>query len=222
MSNNGKPTAANELILWDGTKFYSGKVTNSNIDTSATIDGSKITQSTSSDYGTILLTNDLSGSASLPTVVKINGNAVKLETLTSSQDGYVLTWNNSDGYWEAQVSSGGTLAGDAVGPAGSNTVQKIRNNTVAAGTPLDGYTLVWNALTSQWTPKNLGGYITVTNSNISATGVALQAGSISSSSSTLTLSSSSGNGRFAPGDVGKTIQIVAAGTIGADLYTTIA
>lgn len=37
------------------------------------------------------------------TVVAIQGNNVQSGTLGASQDGYVLTWTNTDGYWEAKA-----------------------------------------------------------------------------------------------------------------------
>jgi len=39
-------------------------------------------------------------------VIAIQGNSVVAETLTSSQDGYVLTWDNTDGYIAAKPSVG--------------------------------------------------------------------------------------------------------------------
>lgn len=45
---------------------------------------------------------DLSGLYPGPTVVAIQGNAVHSGILTSIDDGYVLTWDNTDGYWLAK------------------------------------------------------------------------------------------------------------------------
>ena len=39
------------------------------------------------------MTSDING-----TVVAIQGNPVVEETLGANQDGYVLTWDNADGY----------------------------------------------------------------------------------------------------------------------------
>jgi hypothetical protein len=58
-------------------------------------------------FGEVLLTTpnatgDLSGVYPNPTVAKIKGNAVATQTLGASQDGYQLTWSNTDGYWLAK------------------------------------------------------------------------------------------------------------------------
>jgi hypothetical protein len=45
---------------------------------------------------------DISGTTVSATVAKIQDNPVSLGSLGSSQDGYVLTWNNTDGYIVAQ------------------------------------------------------------------------------------------------------------------------
>jgi hypothetical protein len=96
---------------------------------------------------------DLSGSYPSPTVAKIQGNSVASGTLTSTQDGYVLTWNHTSG-WEAEpvVTGSTTLSGDVTGTTTSNTVTKIQGNSVASGTLTsiqDGYVLTWNH-TSGW------------------------------------------------------------------------
>lgn len=52
---------------------------------------------------------DLSGMATSQTVIALQGNAVKSGALSTPQDGYVLTWINSDSEWEArptQISTG--------------------------------------------------------------------------------------------------------------------
>jgi len=61
-------------------------------------------------FGEVLLTTpnasgDLSGVYPNPTVAKIKGNAVATQTLGAAQDGYQLTWSNTDGYWKAKVAS---------------------------------------------------------------------------------------------------------------------
>ena len=52
---------------------------------------------------------DLSGSSSSQTVIKIQGNAVDSTTLGSAQDGYLMQWDNADGYWHAVSQSAITM-----------------------------------------------------------------------------------------------------------------
>ncbi len=73
---------------------------------------------------------DLSGTSSSQTVVKINGNAVSAQILGASTDGYVLTWSNADGYYNAKPAGSITLAGDVTGASTSNTVSKINGTTI--------------------------------------------------------------------------------------------
>ncbi len=55
--------------------------------------------------GIVQLTNDLGGTASVPTVTGLQGNPVDATTTTS---GYVLTWNSSANKWQPAAASGGS------------------------------------------------------------------------------------------------------------------
>jgi hypothetical protein len=48
-----------------------------------------------------ILGGDVTGSLGSNTVVALRGNPVHPQTFNSSFDGYVLTWDNTDGYWKA-------------------------------------------------------------------------------------------------------------------------
>lgn len=57
---------------------------------------------------------DLSGSVQNATVIRVQGNSVQSQSLGSSQDGYVFTWNNAGPSWHAAplpVSGNTTYAG---------------------------------------------------------------------------------------------------------------
>lgn len=86
------------------------------------------------------------------TVKKINGVSVAQQSLGAGDDGYVLTWSNSDGYYKAKPSSGGsfTAGGDLSGSSSSQTVIALRGVSVSATTPTSGQYLVHDG--SAWTP----------------------------------------------------------------------
>ena len=97
---------------------------------------------------------DLSGLYPDPTVVAIQGNPVQSGSLTSLDDGYVLTWKNSADQWQAlPATSGGSLAGDVTGPLGSNTVVALQGHPVHSqtlGPSFDGYVLTWDNTDGYW------------------------------------------------------------------------
>lgn len=102
------------------------------------------------------------------TVVALQGNAVKAQTLGAGQDQYVLTWNNSTTNWQALPNSGGSgitqLTGDVTAGPGSGsqaaTVVKINGTSVPA-TPTANQVLVASSgTTATWA--------TIVDANVSA------------------------------------------------------
>jgi hypothetical protein len=65
-------------------------------------------------------------------------------------EGYVQSWNNTTGRWEAVA-----IGGDVTGSPASLTVVKIQNRAVASTAPTDGYVLAWDNGNSQWKPSQL-------------------------------------------------------------------
>lgn len=51
----------------------------------------------------VQLGGDLTGTTNNATVVRLQNNPVQSGLLGATQDGYVLTWVNADGYWEAKL-----------------------------------------------------------------------------------------------------------------------
>ncbi len=74
------------------------------------------------------LAGDVTGPIGSNTVVKLRGKSLdtSLASLGSAQDGYVLTWQNTAGDWQAlPTDTGVVLAGDVTGPANSNIISNI-------------------------------------------------------------------------------------------------
>lgn len=79
-----------------------------------------------------------------------------MNTVGAIQDGYHVTWNNIDGYWEAQTGfiPGRDLLGFS-GPYGrtAQTVIGLQGNPISGVAPGDGYTWVWQASDNRWEPQ---------------------------------------------------------------------
>ena len=115
------------------------------------------------------ISGDVTASIGTPgdlTVVALQGNPVDSTHLTSTQDGYVATWNNTSGHitFESPASSlVVTLTGDVNGPSNANVVDKINGTSVPAN-PADATVLVsqgsnvsqWHALSQDATMTDQG------------------------------------------------------------------
>lgn len=81
-------------------------------------------------------------------------------TVSSDQpnDGYVLVWNNTDGYWEPTPPSsiGVQLSGDLSGSSSSVTVVGLQGYSIASVPPSDGYVLGWVSANNRWEPVQGG------------------------------------------------------------------
>lgn len=119
---------------------------------------------------------DLSGTTASQTVIGIQGNPVQSGVLGIANDGYVLTWVNSAGMWEAKPTTFEVvdIFGDVIGTTAASTVVKIRGNPVSAVVPTAGQFLIENstATGSAWT--SLSGDVSNsagTPGNITVTGI---------------------------------------------------
>lgn len=100
------------------------------------------------------LIGDVSGTTEDATVVAIQGNSINSETLSLSQDGYVLTWDGLDGYWVAKPSTGKAVCGVyCTSSQYINTTTKITNWTIKFDT-----TLSFNTTNSNYIIPSTGYY----------------------------------------------------------------
>ena len=108
---------------------------------------------------------DLSGTYPSPTLAKLQTKTLStsLASIGADHDGYVLTWDNTDGYWYAKASSGGssfTAGGDLTGSSSSQTLSKLQTKTLSTslasvGSAQDGYALTWSNSDGYWYAKKI-------------------------------------------------------------------
>lgn len=96
---------------------------------------------------------DLSGTYLSQTVIGLRGKVLSssLAAIGAIQDGYHLTWDQTDGYWRAET--GFLAGGDLSGTRTSQTVIRLQGKNLSAVAPVDGYALVWVAADNQWEPQ---------------------------------------------------------------------
>ena len=97
---------------------------------------------------------------------------------TPPDDGYVLAWNQADGYWEPKSPSavGVQLSGDLSGSSSSVTVVGLQGHSVSSTAPTDGYVLTWDGQGNSWQPKKTGsislsGDLSGTSTNVTVSGI---------------------------------------------------
>jgi len=91
---------------------------------------------------------DLSGGYYSQTVIGLQDRPL---VATMPLDGYHVTWNDTDGYWEPQI--GFHAYRDLSGTKIDQTVIGIQGNPVSSATPIDGYVLSYRSGT--WHPTRL-------------------------------------------------------------------
>lgn len=106
--------------------------------------------------GSINLFGDVTGIANSNHVVKINGNAVSGTVLGPSQNGYVLTWVDGAGQYQAQPAAiSFTAGGDLSGTNTLQTVIGLQGISVSNTVPTSNQVLEYNSGTLKWTPATL-------------------------------------------------------------------
>lgn len=106
---------------------------------------------------------DLTGTHLFQTVIGLYNKPLRatMATVGATQDGYHITWNNVDGYWEAQT---GFIPGRDLaifsGPYGrtAQTVVGLQNRNLSSALPggstsSDGDGLAWDPSVNQWQPR---------------------------------------------------------------------
>jgi len=100
--------------------------------------------------GTFSLGGDLAGTSGSQTVIGLQTYPV---SSTAPTDGYLLTWDNIDGYWHPAPAPVGFSAGtDLSGTETNQTVIGIQNIPVNATVPSDGYLLTYDLADGYWHP----------------------------------------------------------------------
>jgi len=91
---------------------------------------------------------DLSGGYYSQTVIGLQDRPL---VSTMPVDGYHVTWNDTDGYWEPQI--GFYAHGDLSGTKIDQTVIGIQGQPISPINPVDGYSLIYR--TDTWHPTRL-------------------------------------------------------------------
>lgn len=123
---------------------------------------------------------DLSGTYLSQTVIGLRGKILhsSLATIGALQDGYVLTWDQADGYWVPRASGIlliGTAGGDLFGTYPNPTVIKINGTSVPSTPNVNQLIVSTSGTTAMWT-QIYDGYI-ASAANIAGTKIAPNFGS---------------------------------------------
>lgn len=148
----------------------------------------------------IVFAGDLSGTHISQIVMGLQGRAVSSAAPT---DGYVLTWDQADGYWHPAIlpssSPIGTAGGDLSGTYPNPLVAKLQGRAVSSAAPNDGDILTYITADLRWEPKPL--------STLTPTGPA--GGDLTGTYPNPTVISLSGSGTNPDTGVGTIVQSVA-------------
>jgi hypothetical protein len=147
---NASAPSTNQVLAYSGSAWVP-----------ATVTSSTVNDATTSSKGIIELSGDLGGTASSPSVLKINGVSITGTPTTSqaiiSTGGTTAAWGNIPGASNATTSVPGLvqLDGDLGGTALSPSVTKV-NGVSVTGTPVMGQAIIaTNASAAAW--SNLPG-----------------------------------------------------------------
>lgn len=173
--SSSSPTTGNTLS-WNGANWVGASLNlagGANYVT-GTLPSANMPSATNSALGAIELNTDLGGTATAPSVVRINGTNVPAGGALTTGNVLQVSAANSVSYGAVNLAGGAsyvtgflpignqasqTMSGDVTGTTASNTVAKIEGNSVTAGGVSKGQFLVGSA-SNTWAPTSISGDIT--------------------------------------------------------------
>ncbi|MBW8323795.1 MAG: hypothetical protein K0M50_03430 [Prolixibacteraceae bacterium] len=140
----GKPVSATapnsgQVLTYNGSQWIPGAAGSTVADASPTV------------KGIVMLTGDLAGTASLPTLATTGvtaasyGSLTAIPTFTVDAKGRLTTANTVS-------ATNLAIAGDVTGTLGSATVAKLQGKSISTTAPINGQVLTYNG--TQWIPAN--------------------------------------------------------------------
>ena len=203
MTYEGVPKNPNQLILWNGTNFYDGYITNSNISPSVQLTGTAVNPTFGSQNistsGTLTISSLSTG------VVQSNSSGLFSSGPINLASGLYVSGVLPDAYQQAQ-----TMSGDVTGSTSGAIVVALQGKPVESqtlGASQDGYVLTWHNAGPYWYASQVSG--SNVNPNFGTQSVSTS-GTLSAGATTVTSLTNTGLGT---GVVLATAGVESSGTV---------